>query len=79
MNKGDTGRYISDVICQECKIILLLFQAILKEFTHPLLEEACFSQHIIRKPFYNTEDANTAFNSCNVTCMQVRANAKSQL
>lgn len=78
MNQGDTGRYISDVICQECKIILL-FQAILKEFTHPLLVEPCFSQYIISTPFYNTEDANIAFNASNVTCMQVRANAKFQL
>ena len=78
MNKGDTGRYISDVSCQYCKIILLLLRAILKKFIHPLLVEPCFSQYIISTPFYNTENANTALNACNVTCMQVRANAKFQ-
>ena len=65
-------------LASKCTIIPLLFQAILKEFTHPLIEPF-FSRYIIRTPFYNTEDANIAFNASNVICMQVKANAKFQL
>ena len=64
---------------RNCKIILLLFEAILKEFNHRLLIEPFFSRYIIRTPIYNSEDAKIAFNAPNVTCMQVRANAKFQL